>query len=413
MILPSKTILPYVFSKMLMTENMTPRYTTTTTCKDIHAGKLEMKTGGPVIWEDYDELLKGLKELYDRRLDEATLDLAIAEVNASSTTTSVMSGLQGFLQPQAIKLTENANAGTVRAEKLEALVRSDLIRAIPPCTQKGVMDGVTASEMKPFLRLHGIFLENADYKLTAYAYMRILRDWVLGAQDLEEALSFGSFVPRGATEPWPFPSFMGPHCSADRSRRMGVLDPQMNIMASVESAMLAEEAEEDEQAGSALVTMSKMELRAQIVKPLLARTDELIKGLVAYKKSKSVSGITEKTRQLQREEITPKAYSDFLEEAESKLEEIQLQWEEGLRRKSRVKESKAAKKKVSKVPGEGQAFKEAAGVLTAKDLNAVSLVMGAKVDGKVRFLPDLEVSGRSLGRSVSGAARSFCRCLNS
>ena len=138
---------------MMMTENITPRYTTTTTCKDIHAGRLETKTGGPVIWEDYDELLKGLKELYDRRLDEATLDLAIAEVNASSTRPSVMSGLQGFLQPRAIKLTENANAGTVRAEKLEALVRSDLIRAIPPCTQKGVMDGVTASEMKPFLPL--------------------------------------------------------------------------------------------------------------------------------------------------------------------------------------------------------------------------------------------------------------------
>ena len=212
----------------------------------------------------------------------------------------------------------------MRAEKLEALVRSDVTRAIPPCTQNGVMDGVTASEMRPFLRLHGIFMENADYKLTSYAYMRISRDWVLSAQDLEEALSFGSFVPRRATEPWPFPSFMGPGCSTDHSRRMGVLDPQMNIMASVESAMLAEEAEEDEQAGSVLVTMSKMELRTKTVKPLLERTDELVKGLVAYKKSKSVPGITEKSRQLQREEITPKAYSVFLEEAESKLVDIQL-----------------------------------------------------------------------------------------
>ena len=161
----------------------------------------------------------------------------------------------------------------------------------------------------------------------------------------------------------------------------------MNIKASVESAMLAEEAEEDELAGSALVTMSQMELRAQSVKPLLERTEELVKNLVAYKKSKSVSGITEKTRQLQREEITPKAYSAFLEEAESKLVDIQLQWEKGLRRKLRDTESKAAKKKVCKVPGEGAASKEAAGVLTAKDLNAASLVMGTKVGSKVRSSP--------------------------
>ena len=366
---------------------MTPRYTTTTTCKDIHAGKIETKTGGPGFWEHLEELLKGLKELYNRRLEDGTLDLAIAEVNASSSTTSVMSGLQGFLQPQAIKHSEIADAGLTRAEKLEALVRSDVTRAIPPCTQNGVMDGVTASEMRPFLRLHGIFMENADYKLTSYAYMRISRDWVLSAQDLEEALSFGSFVPRRATEPWPFPSFMGPGCSTDHSRRMGVLDPQMNIMASVESAMLAEEAEEDEQAGSALVTMSKMELRAKTVQSLLERTDELVKGLVAYKKSKSVPGITEKSRQLQQEEITPIAYAGFLEEAESRLEAIQQQWEEGLRRKSREKESKAGKKKAGKVPGEGAVFKEAAGVLTAKDLNAVSLVMGSKVDGKVSSSP--------------------------
>ena len=166
-----------------------------------------------------------------------------------------------------------------------------------------------------------------------------------------------------------------------------MLDPQLNIMASVESAMLAEEAEGDEQAGSALVTMSKMELRAKTVQSLLEMTDELVKGLVAYKKSKSVPGITEKSRQLQQEEITPIAYAGFLEEAESRLEDIQLQWEEGLRRKSREKESKAGKKKAGKVPSEGAGFKEAAGVLTAKDLNAVSLVMGSKVDGKVSSSP--------------------------
>ena len=65
----------------------------------------------------------------------------------------------------------------------------------------------------------------------------------------------------------------------------------------------------------------------------------------------------------------------------ARLEEIQRQWEEGLRRKSRDKE------KAGKVPGEGAVFKEAAGVLTAKDLNAVSLVMGSKVDGKVSSSP--------------------------
>ena len=71
----------------------------------------------------------------------------------------------------------------------------------------------------------------------------------------------------------------------------------------------------------------------------------------------------------------------------ARLEDIQRQWEEGLRRKSREKESKASKKKAGKVPSEGAVFKEAAGVLTAKDLNAVSLVMGSKVDGKVSSSP--------------------------
>ena len=41
-------------------------------------------------------------ELYDIQLDDRMLDVAISEVNASATTTSVMSGLQGFVQPQAI-----------------------------------------------------------------------------------------------------------------------------------------------------------------------------------------------------------------------------------------------------------------------------------------------------------------------
>ena len=99
LIFHSKTFLPYEFSKMRSDGNMTPRYTTTTTCKDIHAGKKETKTGGPGFWEHYEELLKGLKELYNRRLDDRTLDVAIADVNASSSTTSVMSGLQGFVQP--------------------------------------------------------------------------------------------------------------------------------------------------------------------------------------------------------------------------------------------------------------------------------------------------------------------------
>ena len=103
---------------------MTPRYTTTTTCKDIHAGKKETKTGGPGFWEHEEEFQKGLMELYDIQLDDRMLDVAISEVNASATTTSVMGGLQGFVQPQAIQLTENADAGLARVEKLGALIQS-------------------------------------------------------------------------------------------------------------------------------------------------------------------------------------------------------------------------------------------------------------------------------------------------
>ena len=369
---------------------MTPRYTTTTTCKDIHAGKKETKTGGPGFWAHEEEYLKGLMELYDIQLDDRMLDVAISEVNASATTTSVMSGLQGFVQPQVILHTENADASLARVEKLGALIQSDLARAIPPCTQKGVMEGVTAAEIRPFLRLHGLFIESADIKMSAYAYLRTARDWVMTAQGLEEVRKAEAFVTRKTTEPWPFPSFMGPGCSSDRSRRLGVLDPQMNIMASVETAMLAEEAEEDELAGSALVTMSKVELRAKTVQSLLERTADLVKGLVTYKKSKSVPGITEKSRQLQQEEITPLAYAVFLDEAENRLEAIQQQWEEGHRKKSKGKESKSGKQKSGKVPSEASAYKEAAGVLTAKDLNAVSLVMGSKVDSKVSSSPTLE-----------------------
>ena len=93
---------------------MTPRYTTTTNCKDIHAGKKETKTGGPGFWAHEEEHRKGLMELYDLRLDDRMLEVAIAEVNTSAATTSVMSGLQGFVQPQAILHTENADASLAR-----------------------------------------------------------------------------------------------------------------------------------------------------------------------------------------------------------------------------------------------------------------------------------------------------------
>ena len=209
----------------MMMSNQTPEYTTTTSFFEIWDDMKKMKTGGPGFIHSLDRLRKELAGLYTTRLDKAMVTTAMEAVNESAGVNriSVMQNLQGYVQPQAVRFSENADASLADAENIEALVQSDMLRVLPPCSQDGALEGITIAEMQPILRLHGIFIEGATLKVATFAYVRAFRDWLMTTKGIGEALITETVSPRKITEPWPYPSFMGPRCSAESNRRQGIL----------------------------------------------------------------------------------------------------------------------------------------------------------------------------------------------
>ena len=312
------------FEDTMSTEHQTPKYTTTISFNEIHAEKRKKETGGPGFIHTLEVLVKELVPLYAERLDELTLESAINTSNESVGAVSVMKDLKGYVQPQAFEKSGNADGKLATAKDIEALIRNDMNRCFPPCTEDGVMEGITLAEMQPILRLHGIFIEEADLGQTTFAYVRDCRDQLMTVRVLGEAMTESPITVRRPTEAWPFPSFMGPRCSAESSKRRGILDPKIGHLASLEKAMKEDEAEEDSLGAARLLWLNTKEERTTRREALLARAEDAVTALTDLKKGKAVLRLKEKTKALQDEEILQDDYEKILSEAEQKVMGFQL-----------------------------------------------------------------------------------------
>ena len=123
-------------------------------------------------------------------------------------------------------------------------------------------------------------------------------------------------------------------------------------------------------------------------------------ALTDLKKGKAVLRIKEKTKALQDEEILQDDYEKILLEAERKVMSYQLDnygakmlLAPGKKMFSRAEKNKenAADPEPVEVTATVREKREATEALTAADLNAVALIMGTKVKGKVSSAQSLEV----------------------
>ena len=192
---------------------------------------------------------------------------------------------------------------------------------------------------------------------------------------------------------------MGPRCSAESSKRRGILDPKIGHLASLEQEMKEDEAEEDSLGAARLLWLNTKEERTTRKEALLARAEDAVTALTDLKKGKAVLRLKEKTKALQNEEILQDDYQKILSEAEQKVMGFQLD-KYGTKmllapakKKSRAEKNKenAAGPKPVEVTAAVREKREATEALTAADLNAVALIMGTKVKGKVSSAQSLEV----------------------
>ena len=170
------------------------------------------------------------------------------------------------------------------------------------------MEGITLAEMQPILRLHGIFIEEADLRQTTFAYVRACRTQLMTVRVLGEAMPESPITVRRPTEAWPFPSFMGPRCSAENSKRRGILDPKIGHLASLEQAMKEDEAEEDSLGAARLLWLNTKEERTTRREALLARAEDAVTVLTDLKKGKAVLRLKEKTKRRRRRCRTKKYF---------------------------------------------------------------------------------------------------------